>query len=286
MDETFLRIPLGDCRYPPLLAAIKDPPAALYALGNPALLELRAVAVVGSRKASEYGRWTASTLGGLLAGQGVAVVSGLAAGIDAEAHRGALEAGGPTIAVMGCGIDLCYPAANRSLWKQIQKQGLVLSEYPPGTNAAPYTFPRRNRIISGLCEATVVAGAGLHSGALITAELAADQGRWVYAVPGNINSLFQAGSNQLLREGAIPLTVLADLLEDMGLARCFRAEELPALSAEESRLLQHLAEQGESTVENLCRLLSRTPPQVNGLLSVLEIKGLLRTSLGKVFLAK
>lgn len=286
MVESFLRIPLGDPRYPTLLASIKDPPAVLYALGNPDLLDLRAVAVVGSRKASEYGRWTAASLGGLLAGRGVAVVSGLAAGIDAEAHRGALEAGGPTIAVMGCGIDLCYPAANRPLWREIRKRGLILSEYPPGTKAAPYTFPRRNRIISGLCEATVVAGAGLHSGALITAELAADQGRWVYAVPGNINSLFQTGSNQLLREGAIPLTVLADLLEDMGLSQSLRPQDLPALSEEESRLLQHLAEQGESTVETLCRLLSRTPPQVNGLLSVLEIKGLLRTSLGKVFLAK
>lgn len=286
MVESFLRIPLGDSRYPLLLASIKDPPAVLYALGNPDLLDLRAVAVVGSRKASEYGRWTAASLGGLLAGRGVAVVSGLAAGIDAEAHRGALEAGGPTIAVMGCGIDLCYPAANRPLWREIRKRGLILSEYPPGTKAAPYTFPRRNRIISGLCEATVVAGAGLHSGALITAELAVDQGRWVYAVPGNINSLFQTGSNQLLREGAIPLTVLADLLEDMGLSQSLRPQDLPALSEEESRLLQHLAEQGESTVETLCRLLSRTPPQVNGLLSVLEIKGLLRTSLGKVFLAK
>ena len=286
MDELFLRIPFGDSRYPALLAAIKDPPAVLYALGNPDLLDLRAVAVVGSRKASEYGRWAASTLGGLLAGQGVAVVSGLAAGIDAEAHRGALESGGPTIAVMGCGIDQCYPAANRSLWREIRRRGLILSEYPPGTKASPYTFPRRNRIISGLCEATVVAGAGLHSGALITAELAADQGRWVYSVPGNINSLFQSGSNQLLREGAIPLTVLADLLEDMGLSRSFRTEDLPELSEEESRLLRHLAEEGESTVESLCRLLSRTPSQVNGLLTVLEIKGLLRTGLGKVFLAK
>lgn len=286
MDESALRIPMGHALYPPLLAAIKDPPAVLYALGDPELLRLRAVAVVGSRKASEYGRWAAHTLGGMLAGRGVAVVSGLAAGIDAQAHRGALDAGGATIAVMGCGIDLCYPAGNRTLWNALRAKGLILSEYPPGTKAAPYMFPRRNRIISGLAEATVVAGAGLHSGALITAELAADQGRWVYTVPGNINSLFQAGSNQLLREGAIPLTVLEDLMEDMGLPRSLRTQDLPELSEEETRIFQHLSGQGESTVESLCRTLGLPPSQVNGLLTVMEIKGLLRTSMGKVFLAK
>lgn len=281
-----ITIPLGHPEYPLQLASIKNPPEQLYCMGDLTLLHSRMVAIVGSRKSSEYGRWAANTLAFKLASRGVAVVSGLAAGIDAEAHRGALEAKGGTVAVLGCGVDICYPRSNKILFDAILKRGLLVSEYPPGHQAAPYTFPQRNRIISGLAEAVVVASAGLHSGALITAEQAADQGRQVYAVPGNINSIFHLGSNLLIRDGASPLVVLDDLLEEMGFPPDTLERAGPALSPDEKALCCFLLSHGESTVETLCRQTGKPPSEVNGLLTVLEMKGVIRTSLGKVFLAK
>ena len=170
--------------YPLLLRQIQKPPKLLYAIGDISILKQKCVAVVGARKASSYGKWAARNIGKRLAEYGVAVVSGLAYGCDAEAHLGALDAGGRTVAVMGCGIDICYPAANRQLRRRIAENGLIISEYPPGTQPRPYMFPQRNRIISGLCEAVAVAEAGLSSGSLITASCAAEQGRLVFAVPG------------------------------------------------------------------------------------------------------
>ena len=194
--------------FPPLLRAIHDPPPGLFLRGAAAETSLLepAVAIVGARACSAYGRQVARRLGRELAGAGLAVVSGLARGVDGEAHRGALEAGGTTIAVLGCGIDRDYPAAHRPLAREIAESGLLVSEYAPGVEPAPWRFPARNRIVAGLCAATVVVEARERSGALITADLALEEGREVFAVPGEITSALSAGSNALLRLGATPCT--------------------------------------------------------------------------------
>lgn len=279
-------VSIGEPGYPLLLPLIQKPPKTLYYIGDLALASNRCVAVVGSRKTTDYGRWAAFTLGQRLAEHGIVVVSGLAAGIDACGHAGALKANGKTVAILGCGIDRCYPLANKKLKDQIACAGLILSEYPPGFQAATYTFPQRNRIISGISEATVVAAAGLHSGSLITAELAVEQGRSVYALPGNINNAYHLGSNKLIKDGAIPLVVLDDLLEEMGIRSACRKETLACLSDDEKAAVSQLISMGEMTVDQLCKSLAKPPSHVNGLVTVLEMKGILRTSMGKIFVAK
>jgi DNA processing protein len=210
-----------DPAFPRLLSAIHDPPTRLYlrGSGSPDLLDQPAVAVVGARACSSYGRSVARSLARDLAGAGIVVVSGMARGIDGDAHRGALEGGGPTVAVLGCGIDRDYPAAHAELARRIVEGGLVVSEYEPGIEPAPWRFPARNRIIAGLCRATVVVEARERSGALITADFALEEGREVLAVPGEITSSLSAGTNALLRLGATPVTCLEDVLEAYGIER-------------------------------------------------------------------
>jgi DNA processing protein len=216
----------SDPAFPPLLRAIHDPPPGLFLRGeaDSALLERPAVAIVGARACSAYGRQVARSLARELAAAGLVVVSGLARGIDAEAHRGALESGGTTVAVLGCGIDRDYPAANRELARQIASTGLVVSEYAPGVEPAPWRFPARNRILAGLSAATVVVEARERSGALITADFALEEGREVFAVPGEITSALSAGANALLRLGAVPLTRPQDVLESFGIEPADRIE--------------------------------------------------------------
>ena len=203
---------------PPLLAAIHDPPPGLFLRGgaDPELLARRAVSVVGARACSGYGATVARSLGRDLAAAGLVVVSGLARGIDAEAHRGALEAGGATVAVLGCGIDRDYPAAHAELARRIAQTGLIVSEYAPGVEPAPWRFPARNRIVAGLATATVVVEARERSGALITADLALEEGREVFSVPGEITSALSAGTNALLKLGATPLASTTDVLVSLG----------------------------------------------------------------------
>lgn len=281
------RITAMDSDYPQLLLNIPDPPPVLFYLGDLSLAAQRCVAIVGSRKVSPYGSWAASSLAQKLADHQVVVVSGMAAGVDTCAHKGSLLAKGKTIAVLGCGLDLCYPASNRGLKEQIAAQGLLLSEFPPGTPPLSFHFPRRNRIISGLAESTVIIEAGLSSGSLITAECAVEQGRNIYAVPGNINSAQSLGSNKLIRDGAIPLVVLDDLICDLGLKKEEAGkEELALLGREELMLYLAVREHGEITGDLLCRKLNQSPSQINALVTVLEIKGFLQTEQGKIFIAK
>jgi DNA processing protein len=208
-----------DAAFPGLLAAIHDPPPQLYLRGatGPAFLDLPAVAIVGARACSSYGRSVTRSLARELAGAGLVVVSGMARGIDGEAHRGALDAGGRTVAVLGCGIDRDYPAAHAELARRVCETGLVVSEYEAGVEPAPWRFPARNRIIAGLCSATMVIEARERSGALITADFALEEGREVLAVPGEITSSLSAGTNALLRLGATPVTCAADVLEVFGI---------------------------------------------------------------------
>ncbi len=277
--------------YPDLLKEIPKPPDPIYYTGDLGLAERICVAVVGSRRATAYGCKNAEALGKKLAGRGASVVSGMAKGIDSCAHRGALSvrwqgSRGSTIAVLGCGIDVCYPASNKKLRDEIAASGLILSEYPPGTQPARYMFPQRNRIISGLSAATVVVQAPGSSGALITAEMAAEQGRTVYAVPGNIDSACNLGSNKLICDGAVPLVVLEDLLTDMGLGRAEAQDFEKNLGEEERRLVSILAREGEMTEEQLCAASGRPASLVSGIVTILEMKGVICIYLGKIFIAK
>jgi DNA processing protein len=209
----------SDAGFPPRLRSIHDPPPGLFLRGrsDPAVLAATCVAIVGARACSDYGAHVARSLGRELASAGVVVISGLARGVDGWGHRGCLDAGGVTIAVLGCGIDRDYPRAHSALAAEIAVSGLVVSEYPPGVAPAPWRFPARNRIVAGLAAATVVVEARERSGALITADLAVEEGREVLAVPGEITSALSQGSNGLLRLGAVPVTSAADVLEAIGI---------------------------------------------------------------------
>lgn len=276
--------------YPELLKEITDPPDPLYYIGNLDLLNKECIAIVGSRRTTQYGRWTARTLGKKIAAAGGVVVSGMAAGIDACAHWGAVDAGSEneyvnTVAVMGCGIDQCYPKGNRELWDKIVSKGLVVSEYAPGAQPTKYTFPQRNRIISGLSGAVVVVQAPNSSGALITAERAVEQGRDVYAVPANINSEYSFGSNKLLLDGANPLVIMEDLLAERGLITDLSETGGMELGEEEKRVLAEILANGEQTADQLAAALKITAAEVNGIVTIMEMKGIVCTSLGKIFIA-
>lgn len=279
-------ITYGSCMYPELLAEIKDPPKELYYIGDAEILKNRCAAVVGSRTTTQYGRSTAVSIATKLAGRGIAVVSGMARGIDTCAHQGALDCNGATIAVLGCGVDLCYPKENKNLKKEIEKSGLVISEYPPGTEPMPFNFPRRNRIISGLSEITIVVQARNESGSLITAELAVEQGREVYAVPGNIDSQYNLGNNKLIKDGAGIIIKPSDVLEAMGVDSVSKREAEKVLSDTEYAIFNMLSEVGEMTVDEICMRLRKPPSYVSSIISVMELKGAVLTALGKIFIAK
>jgi DNA processing protein len=273
-----------DPRYPRLLRLIQNPPRKLYYRGDISLAARAAVAVVGARKATDYGKWAAFNLAKTLTKYGLVVVSGMAYGVDSEAHRGALAAGGKTVAVLGCGVDICYPARNARLMSEILEKGLVLSEFEPKTTPRDFTFPLRNRIISGLSVATVVVEAGLHSGSLITAERAAEQGRSVYAVPGNINRIMSFGCNKLIRDGALPVVVFDDIATDLKLVKADTVERrAEALGPAERAIYAALCRQGEMTVDELCVETGMPPQDINGIVTVLEMKGVVETAQGRVF---
>lgn len=207
---------LGDPAYPAALLEIPDPPNVLYVRGNPALLGESGLAMVGSRNATPQGMQTAESFARTLAGQGLTIISGLALGIDAAAHRGALGVGGKTIAIIGTGADRLYPARNKELALAIAEQGAIVSEFPLGTPAIAANFPRRNRIISGLSRGVLVVEAALESGSLITARLAGEQGREVFAIPGSIHSPVARGCHKLIKQGAKLVETAQDVLEELG----------------------------------------------------------------------
>lgn len=259
--------------YPPRLSELHDPPARLFLRGaRPELLEEAGVAVVGARSCSSYGAHVARTLARELAAAGIVVVSGLARGIDGEAHRGALEAGGPTIAVLGCGIDRDYPAAHAALAREIAEAGLIVSEYPPRTEPAPWRFPARNRLIAAIALATVVVEAREKSGALITADFALELGRDVFAVPGEITASLSAGTNHLLRQGAAPLLAVDDVLFALGVERGSAAAP-PSVSARAASLLELLRD-GAQDIDDLVLSSGRASADVSAALVELELAGL------------
>ena len=257
----------------------------LYYAGDISLASNPCVAVVGARKASEYGKWAANSIGKRLAEHNITVVSGMARGIDSFAHKGALSVMGKTIAILGCGIDICYPQENRALMDKICEKGLILSEYPLGFRPTNYTFPARNRIISGISRATVIVEAGFSSGSLITADCALNQGREVFAVPGNINSIYSIGTNKLISEGAIPIVVIDDIIDYMGINRKENIQFEKKLGKDEKQVLQYIKENGETTVDSICMGVFMEAGIVAGIVTVLEMKGLVCSALGKIFVA-
>jgi DNA processing protein len=275
-----MKLARSDVLFPPRLKAIFDPPPSLYLRGSgePELLARRAVGVVGARSCSPYGAQVARMLGRELAAAGLVVVSGLARGIDGEAHRGALESGGPTVGVLGCGIDRDYPAANAALSRRMEDGGLVVSEYEAGVEPAPWRFPARNRIIAGLCEAVVVVEARERSGALITADFALEEGREVFAVPGEITSALSVGSNALLRLGATPLTGSGDVLEALGIERAVAGED-PDVSEAARRVLR-LVRDTPSAADELVARASLEAGAVSVALTELELAGLVAAADG------
>ena len=265
--------------FPRGLGAIFDPPVGLFLRGDAdaALLEQPAVAVVGARSCSPYGASVARMLGRELAARGLVVVSGLARGVDGEAHRGALEAEGSTVAVLGCGVDRVYPAAHAELARRVAERGLIVSEYAPGVEPAPWRFPARNRIIAGLAAATVVVEARERSGALITADLALEEGREVFAVPGEITSALSTGTNALLRTGATALTSAADVLEAYGIAPAPPAAV--ELSASAELVLSRLRDR-PAAPDELTRELAVPAAEVATALAELELASLIDEQAG------
>lgn len=273
-------LPIGDPAYPPHLREIPGPPSLLFMRGEVDLAEAPCVAIVGTRKCTPYGRQVARKLAYDLAARGVVIVSGLALGIDGEAHQGALDAGGRTVAVLGCGIDIMYPTQHKDLADSVAASGAILSEFPLGTGPARHTFPSRNRLISGLSLGVVVIDAPLASGALITAGHAADQGRQVFAVPGDITRPESHGGNALIRDGAVLVQSAEDILDELalapsGLTRPPGAVGRIDLPPEEA--VAYDALQGEvRTVDDLVAATGLDAPKVMAALMLLEMKGLVR----------
>src|SRR5688572_23342146 len=268
-------VPWGSHEYPRQLVNIHDPPAVLYVIGRTAPDPTGAVAVVGARRCTELGRELAVSIGRALALAGIVVVSGAARGIDAAAHQGALGASGTTLAVMGCGIDDAYPAGSRDLVRRIGATGTVLSEYPPGTPPVQRNFPARNRIVAGLCGATVVIEGAKGSGSMISAEHAMEFGRDVYAVPGAVTNPLAEVPLQLIRDGATMIRGARDLLLDLGLGLV--AEEVMErleISDDERRALAELT--GPTLPDRVAGALGISIPQAVSLLMRLELRGLVR----------
>ncbi len=276
-----------DEAYPRLLAEIPDPPPVLYVRGELKPEDAWAVAVVGTRRASTYGREVTRRLVTVLAQSGVTIVSGLARGVDAVAHQTALEAGGRTIAVLGCGIDLVYPPEHRELARRIAAGGALVTEYPPGTPPEPGNFPPRNRIISGLSLGIVITEAGRDSGALITADYAAEQGRDVFAVPGSILSAGCAGTNRLIQDGAKAVLDAADILQELNLTMVAEQKEarqaLPTTETE-ALILAHLSAEPVH-VDDLTRAVGLPVAQVTSTLALMELKGMVRQVGGMKYVA-
>lgn len=268
----------NDTRYPARLKEIYDYPPVLYVRGSIQPEDEWCLAVVGTRRATVYGRQVTEELTSDLARSGITIVSGLARGIDTIAHRSALEAGGRTLAVFACGLDIVYPAENERLARQIIEKGALISEYALGTKPRAENFPRRNRILSGLSLGVLVTEAGETSGAMITARMALEQNREVMAIPGSILSPASHGTNSLIQEGAKLVREPADILEELNLTTVTRQIEMREILPEsetESVLMQHLGAE-PTHIDEVCRATGLPAATVSGTLAMMELKGLVK----------
>jgi DNA processing protein len=292
LDTGVRMVPYIDAHYPPRLRALADPPPLLYVKGAIDAADEKAVAVVGSRSASEYGRKVAREISRGLAYWGFTVVSGMARGIDGTAHETALDSGGRTIAVLGCGVDRIYPPEHAGLYKRVIHQGAVISELPVGTRPAAFNFPARNRLISGLSLGVVVVEATERSGSLITAALALEQNREVFAVPGEAGSSRSRGAHRLIRQGAKLVECADDIIEEIapqlarptGAGRPRRA--LPEQSSEDARRIFILLQERTLHIDEVMEKSGLNSAQVSQILLELELQGFLRQLPGKRFVAE
>ncbi|MDH7576777.1 MAG: DNA-processing protein DprA [Bacillota bacterium] len=281
---------LGEAEYPTYLAEIAVPPPVLYFKGKLPPGEIPLLAIVGARSATPYGMTIAKKIAKELVQAGWGVVSGMARGIDTAAHEGAIQESGYTLAVLGCGIDVCYPRENQKLKEQIQISGCLLSEFPPGTVPQPKNFPIRNRLISGCSLGTLVVEAGEKSGALITAGFALEQGRDVFAVPGPVTSTRSRGPHGLIKQGAKLVETVDDIIEEFsylnfpkqGPKQVTQKKELN-LAPEEVNLLQFLSLEPVH-IDQLARLSGLSVSVVSGLLTLLEVKGIVKQMPGHFFI--
>ena len=296
LAETGARfVTAGDPGYPELLKEIYDPPIGLYWKGDE-LLRGPHIAIVGTRRPTLYGQAAARKLAGGLARRGCCVVSGLARGIDTAAHEGALEAGGRTAAVLGCGLDIIYPAENLDLYRRIAAQGAVLSEFPFGRRADRQSFPMRNRIVAGMCSGLIVVESGVRGGSLITARFAGDQGRTVFAVPGRIDQAASQGCHQLIRDGAVLVQSVDDVLEELqylpGLqpqqanGEKSMASPLPDLNPAEAAVMALLADGAILSPDEIGLQTDLAGPELGATLMMLELKRLIAKRVDGAFEAR
>jgi DNA processing protein len=273
----------GEARYPPLLAATPDPPLVLWVRGRTDLLASSSIAIVGSRAASPYGLEVAGRLGADIAAHGFAVVSGLARGIDAASHRGALESGGPTIAVLGSGADVIYPPEHRDLAAAVIERGALVSELAPGTPPRAFHFPQRNRIISGLSRGVVIVEAAERSGSLITADCALEQGREVMAVPGSILNGRNAGCHALVKDGAALVESASDILAALRLPEAVQPDRPPEAATPSDALAARMGLGESYDFDELCALSGEEAEALAGRLVELELAGTIQRVAGGRF---
>ena len=279
-------ISLQDSRYPRNLVNIPSPPLILYVMGSLSAADDAAIAIVGSRNPSSYGLEMAGKFSAHFAKEGLAVVSGLARGIDTAAHKSALKSGGRTIAVLGCGIDVVYPPESSKLFRQIADYGALISEFPLGTQPDAINFPRRNRIISGLSLGVLVVEAALKSGSLITANYAAEQGRDVYVIPGNINSARSKGSNRLINDGAMLVDAPETILEDIQPQRCENKIEIkgPEFTFNEKEaVVFDLLGQQQLHIDSLLKMSQMNISEISAILLSLEMMDAVKQHPGKFY---
>lgn len=274
-----------DAAYPTVLNNTPDPPLFLYVKGD--LHQGEGIAIVGTRKPTNYGLTVTRRISMELASAGLTIVSGLARGIDTQAHRGALAAGGRTIAVLGCGIDVAYPPENQGLMEDISRSGAVVTENPFGTQPESGYFPARNRIISGLSRGTVIIEAAEDSGSLITARYAKEQGRTLFAVPGNIGAMNSRGTNSLIRQGALLVESAQDILQDLkiksaGVKSADAARDLPSLTRDEEPVFRQITNEPKH-IDIVMKESGSTPARTSGALVTLELKGLVKQLPGKYY---
>ncbi len=278
MEQAAVRyVSVHDETFPQWLREVYDAPVGLYVQGELPAREDRCISMIGARRSSEYGRAMGYDLAKALAKDGFTIISGMAEGIDSICHRGALDGGGKTIAVLGFGHNECYPAKNKSLKEEIQSKGTLVSEYPPNTHSGKHTFPRRNRIIAGLSPLLIVVEAGKRSGTLITVDFALDAGRTVMTFPSNITNRFSEGTNQLIQQGCPIITCKEDVYAEMGWTpaalRC--EEELPQPSLTQQEQLVYGAIKKEPvSMEELMKTIPLPVAEIQSLLTMLELYGL------------
>ncbi len=284
-------ITFADRSYPELLKQIHNPPMMLYAKGLDFPKDKRSIAIVGSRNPTRYGFDAAETFGSDFAARGITVISGMARGIDSAAHIGCLRGGGFTVAVIGTGIDVVYPSENKTLFNKIAEKGMILSEFAMGSPPEPWNFPIRNRIISGLCEGIVVVEATKKSGSLITASLALEQNREVFAVPGSIHSFKSTGTHHLIKQGACLAEKADDVLEEMGFSAKSRkqanpatqnGERTPPLDEREKKIFALLGDYPVH-MDQIMREAKFEAGEAASLLMEMELKGLVKQLPGKMF---